>query len=279
MRRLLRGLAGAPALSPLRNLRAAFYFAATRREAFDPTHLGSVDDAALASFFQDAAVSGEWDAEQRGIVEWLPAREILGGLNPGERRALYYFVRALRPQAVLEIGTHIGASTIHIARALAANGGGACLTTVDVADVNDGHDAPWREAGMVKSPRDVMGELGCASNVRFVVGSALAFMRHAADRYDLVFLDGDHRPHAVYQEIAAALRVLAPDGLVLLHDYYPGRAALYPDGRVIDGPVRAVERIMREEHRIEGRPLRSLPWPTKQGVNATSLALLMRSPA
>jgi predicted O-methyltransferase YrrM len=178
---------------------------------------------------------------------------------------------------VLEIGTHIGASTIHIARALAANGGNARLTTVDVADVNDGHDAPWRAAGMVTSPRDLVKELGCASNVEFVVGSALDYMQHAADRYDLVSLDGDHRPHAVYQEVAAALRVLAPGGLVLLHDYYPGRKALFPDGRVIDGPVRAVERVMREERRIEGRPLRALPWPTKQGVSATSLALLTRA--
>src|SRR2546430_6217516 len=34
------------------------------------------------------------------------------------RRAIYYLVRHLRPRSVLEIGTHLGASTVHIAAAL-----------------------------------------------------------------------------------------------------------------------------------------------------------------
>ena len=41
-----------------------------------------------------------------------------GGVNPGDRQAVYYLIMALKPQNVLEVGTHIGASMPHIARAL-----------------------------------------------------------------------------------------------------------------------------------------------------------------
>jgi hypothetical protein len=63
----------------------------------------------------------------------------------------------------------------------------------------------------------------------------------------------------------------------VLHDYYPGRRPLFPDGHVIPGPAQALERIRRENVRIAARPLGVLPWPTKQGVNVTSLALLTRT--
>jgi predicted O-methyltransferase YrrM len=179
---------------------------------------------------------------------------------------------------VLEIGTHIGASTLHIAKALSAVGGGARLTTVDLVDVNDALDGPWKRAGLAMPPRALAEQLGCADVINFVAMRSLDFLRQATDRYDLVFLDGDHRPHALYLEIAAALQVLAPSGLVLLHDYYPRREPLFPDGHVIPGPARAVERIERENPGIAAQPLGVLPWPTKQGVNGTSLALLTRKP-
>src|SRR6266511_3475177 len=38
-----------------------------------------------------------------------------GGVNPGDRRAVWYLIRGLNARSVLEIGTHVGASTVHIA--------------------------------------------------------------------------------------------------------------------------------------------------------------------
>jgi hypothetical protein len=46
---------------------------------------------------------------------------VSGGLNSGDRRAVHSMIRALKPASVLEVGTHIGSSTIHIAAALRAN--------------------------------------------------------------------------------------------------------------------------------------------------------------
>lgn len=39
-----------------------------------------------------------------------------GGVNPGDRRALYYLVSHFQPGRMLEVGTHIGASTMHAPR-------------------------------------------------------------------------------------------------------------------------------------------------------------------
>jgi hypothetical protein len=63
---------------------------------------------------------------------------------------------------------------------------------------------------------------------------------------------------------------------VLLHDYFPDLRPLWPNGKVIDGPARAVRRLRRAGWPIDARPLGELPWATKQGTSRTSLALLGR---
>jgi hypothetical protein len=77
--------------------------------------------------------------------------------------------------------------------------------------------------------------------------------------------------------VAAALPLLNEGGLILLHDYYPGAEALYPDQATIAGPFHAMERIRRECPAIAVLPLGELPWPTKQGVTATSLAVVAKT--
>jgi hypothetical protein len=74
-----------------------------------------------------------------------------------------------------------------------------------------------------------------------------------------------------------ALRLLNPNGLVLLHDYFPGGRPLWSDGSVIDGPELAVKRFQREGVPFNILPLGALAWPTKLGSTVTSLALLTRA--
>ena len=63
-----------------------------------------------------------------------------GGVNLGDRRTIFYLVNRFKHESVLEIGTHIGASTLHIASALYRNQLDfkvpANLTTLDIRDVN-----------------------------------------------------------------------------------------------------------------------------------------------
>ena len=70
---------------------------------------------------------------------------------------------------------------------------------------------------------------------------------------------------------------VTPGGFILLHDFFPGLQPLWPDGKVIDGPQRAVRGLQRAGWPLEVLPLGDLPWPTKLGTSKTSLALLGRT--
>lgn len=203
-----------------------------------------------------------------------------GGVNPGDRRAIFFLVSALAPSSVLEIGTHIGASTIHIAEALRTPAGTSVkpgrMVTVDVLDVNDEKQRPWMRYGSELSPSRMINRLGLSEVVQFVANDSLAFMDSCEARFDLIFLDGSHEAHVVYQEVPRALALLNPDGVILLHDYFPDLKPLWSNGSVIAGPVRAIDRLQKEGLAVGVLPLGELPWETKLGSNRTSLAILTR---
>jgi predicted O-methyltransferase YrrM len=145
---------------------------------------------------------------------------------------------------------------------------------VDLKDVNHGDNAAWRAFGLPQSPRDAMAKLGYGELVAFRTARSLDVLRESGDAYDLIFLDGDHRFKTVVSEIPAALPRLRPGGFLLLHDFFPGLQPLWPDGKVIEGPQRAVTVLQQAGWPVAVLPLGDLPWPTKQGTSRTSLALL-----
>ena len=279
MKQALKKILPRPALRAVHKLRAAGearLLAALPPAAFDAAPLLPATAADIRAFLETP--SPFWEEDRSDITALLGDDDRAGGVNPGDRRALYALINALQPQAVLEIGTHIGASTHYMARAL-ARGGKGLLTTVDIYDVNDPAHGAWRAAGLPQSPRDCAQRLGTAGRVRFVTAPAQDFMRDARERYDFIFLDGDHRAPAVYAELSAALALLNPGGVILLHDYYPGAAPLFADGTIIAGPFHALRRAQAEQPALGVLPLGALPWPTKQGSHTTSLALVVRATA
>jgi predicted O-methyltransferase YrrM len=225
----------------------------------------------LRGIFSNEDIIDHWSRAHSNISVHLDADKY-GGVNPGDRRAIYYLIQALRPQRVLEIGTHIGASTAYISHALER---GARLTTVDIADVN-ATNGPWRQLGLELSPAAVIDSLALPATVEFMTSSSLDYLRHSDEKFNFIFLDGDHASNTVYKEVSVALENLDEDGVILLHDYYPDRRALFPDGKVLYGPCLAMERISREQPDIRVVPLAQLPWTTRRGSHNTSLALLMR---
>ena len=74
----------------------------------------------LAEIFSGAERKQSWNEALEKITGVYGRTTAMGGVNPGDRRALYYLVHALRPQSLLEVGTHIGASTVFLAEALNA---------------------------------------------------------------------------------------------------------------------------------------------------------------
>lgn len=241
----------------------------------DATPLRNVRDVDLAAAFANAAFAEEWLRVDREMSE-LGITDDAAGVNPGDRRALYYLIRHLSPKTVLEIGTNVGASTAHIVAALRQHPGVGSfrVDTVDIYDVNDPITGPWATTHSKHSPAELMRALGCAAAVTFHAQDSLDYMSACTLKFDLIFLDGDHAAARVYREVPAALKLLNPGGYILLHDYFPNAQPLWQDGSVERGPFEAVHRLRNEGASIEALPLGALPWPTKQRSNVTSLAVL-----
>jgi predicted O-methyltransferase YrrM len=276
MKQLVKAMLPAPVLSKAVDIRDQLRLVSVSKAPFDTSRLRSSKSLPLQHIFADPAIKAAWEHDHARINAAYGNEDSFGGVNPGDRRALYYLIYALKPQTVLEVGTHIGASTLHIIRALKTLGQGGHLTTADIIDVN-AEAGPWKKHGLKKSPLAFAVELDCADALDFHVGPCVDFMKSTNARYDFIFLDGDHSSRAVYKEVSAALPLLNDNGVILLHDYYPNMDAMYPDGNTIAGPYRALERIKAENREISVLPLGELPWPTKQGTNMTTLALVAKS--
>ncbi|MCP5143696.1 MAG: class I SAM-dependent methyltransferase [Gammaproteobacteria bacterium] len=243
----------------------------------DSRHLRAQSSLDINRLMRDSTTDAAWNDVVGTLNELLPD-DVYGGVNIGDRRALYYLVLGLNVRNLLEVGTHIGASAIHLASALRDSGqANVHLTTVDIRDVNASVGSPWREQGLDAPPSVMVERLGCAGLVTFYVATASSFLATTEQHFDFIFLDGSHAAADVYREIPLALQRLAPGGVIVLHDFFPGLAPLWTGGELIAGPWLAVERLRQEGARITALPLGALPWPTKLGSTVTSLAVLLRN--
>jgi len=246
----------------------------------DTKNLRQKSDLPLKPIFESGEIELLWNSSAKDIsIFTIPDGS--GGVNPGDRRALYYLFSSLKPASVLEIGTHIGASTLHIAAALymsmIKNGEDAHLTTVDIKDVNDPQKRPWLEFGINHSPIEMINKLNYGDYVTFITDTSLHFVANCKQTFDFIFLDGSHAANIVYQEVPLVLKLLNQNGVILLHDYFPGVKPLWSGGEVIPGPFLATQRLIKEGVHVTVLPLGKLPWPTKRQSNVTSLALLLAS--
>jgi predicted O-methyltransferase YrrM len=127
-------------------------------------------------------------AEGIPIVEWETAR------------FLATLTRALQPQRVLEVGTAIGYSTLHIAEQLPP--GGKILTLE-------------RDERRIAQARDFLGRGGVLDRVEIVEGDALETLPGLDGPFDMLFLDATKGEYRRYLEIAEAK---ASERAVLLVD-------------------------------------------------------------
>lgn len=273
MKALLKSILPQQAINILRDTQSKQGLARLPKKTFTTQNLVANDRLPLDAILKSGLDLQSWSDDNAAISAIFGNRDEFGGVNPGDRRALYTLIATLKPVNVLEIGTHIGASTLYIARALKTAGAGR-MTTVDILDVNDAN-ASWRDHAVPSCPLENAKTLDCENVITFVTSPSQKFMGSTDQKFDFIFLDGDHSAATVYAELELALRCLAPNGVILLHDYYPEGKALFPNGSIIYGPYRALERIKNETPALKICPLGNLPWPTKQGTHTTSLALIV----
>jgi predicted O-methyltransferase YrrM len=241
---------------------------------YSVNHLRYLSGTELGQIFADPRNHEEWVKVAERIKE-LELPEMMGGVNKGDQQAIFYLINHFKPNNVLEIGTHIGCSTAHIALALKQNPA-AHLTTVDIIDVNDSAKKHWVHYNSKHSPLELMAMIGTESKVSFVADDSIKFLKNCKQKFDFIFLDGSHKAKMVFQEVPLALRLLNENGIILLHDYFPGNKPLWDNVPAIPGPYLAINKITGEEDNIAAIPLGELPWRAKLNSNRTSLAVLTR---
>ncbi len=239
---------------------------------YDSTNLANISETQLREWLNNNEIVTAWKSIKDDIQS-LNLPEMTGGVNPGDQRAIFYLISAFKPKTVLEVGTHIGCSTVHIASALKALPEKSFLT-VDIRDVNDSEKQPWKEFNSPASPAQLIQKIGCQDFTQFKVSTSLDFFQTSDQTFDFIFLDGLHDAYMVYQEIPVALQHLNQGGVILLHDYFPNEQPLWEGYPAITGPYLAVKRLQDEGANLRVIPLGELPWETKLGTNMTSLALL-----
>lgn len=249
------------------------------------TNLATFNDLEFRAFLNEKRSADSWkEAENRASSFHLP--EMIGGVNKGDQRLLFHLIEYLKPVTCLEIGTHVGYSTIHILLGLLAEGiKSPTLTTVDIRDVNCEREKPWIKAGTKHSPKELVRSLTDKSIVQFQISSSTDYLKHTSANFDFIFLDGDHSAKTVYQEIPLALSRLSPKGIILLHDYFPDLKPLWANApnassrerrSFLPGVYLAVQRLINEGLELSVFPMGELPWETKFGGRTTSLAVLAR---
>jgi caffeoyl-CoA O-methyltransferase len=186
------------------------------------THAGH--DASLARAF--------------AVPEGIPQIQV----GPSEGRLLYLLVKLARAKKIVEVGTLVGYSTIHLARALPA----------------DGH--AWSiefEPKHAEVARGNLAAAGLADRVTVLVGAGKdvlpTLQPHAP--FDVVFVDADKINYDAYGRWA--VENLRPGGLVI------GDNA-YVFGELLDDTDRG--RAMRAFHEVVAASCESTCVPTPDGL-------------
>jgi predicted O-methyltransferase YrrM len=166
----------------------------------------------------------------------------LGGVEIEVGEFLYGLVRVMKPEHILETGTHFGISAAFMALALRENSRGR-LTTIEI------HAATSAKA---RELFDAIGVMGC---VTWIVGRAEEWT--PSDSLDMILLDTEL--HCRFPDMVRLWPYLRPGGILMIHDLHPhmdqveGVAGSYGPF-----PVEIVELIRSHE-------LQSLHLPTPRG--------------
>jgi predicted O-methyltransferase YrrM len=154
-------------------------------------------------------------------------------IGPAAGQFCYVVARLAGARRVFELGSGFGYSTAWFARAVRENGGGEV------------HHVVWDESRTAEA-REWLGKLGYADTVRYHTGEAVAALRGAEGRFDLIFNDIDKQGYA--EAVGVAAERLRPGGVLIVDN------ALW-HGRIFDGSdrteategVRAMTRLLADE--------------------------------
>jgi predicted O-methyltransferase YrrM len=146
-------------------------------------------------------------------MEELAGRERIPIVEWETGRLLATLVAATRPRLVLEVGTAIGYSTIHMARELAD---GTRIVTLE------------RDARRIAQARAFWDRAGVTDRIELVEGDALESIARLDGPFDLVFLDASKTELDDYLERLDGR--LADDALLVIDNLLMSGDAALPEG-------------------------------------------------
>ena len=108
------------------------------------------------------------------------------------------------PRRMLELGSYEGRSAAWALDNVVAGGELVCVDNWRVGDIEARFD------------ENVGGRV---TKIKGHITSALVRMAHAGERYDLIYIDGDHDGCAVLENAALSWMLLPPGGVLVFDDY------------------------------------------------------------
>jgi predicted O-methyltransferase YrrM len=173
-------------------------------------------------------------------------------------RLLAVLVAALQPQRVLEVGTAIGYSTLHMAQALGESG---TIVTLE------------RDEQRIAQAREFWGRAGVADRIQLVEGDALANLPALEGPFDLAFVDATKQEYGDYLGLIESK--LAPRGLVAIDNVLMlGEVALGED----EDTVWSKENL-RAARELNQTLMRSDTWLTSILPIGDGVTLMTRRPS
>ena len=169
-----------------------------------------------------------------------------GGLSPDDQRLLCNIINVFNPKKVLEIGTHIGSSTVSIALAMHKKNTEYFIKTVDLKDVNDEIKKPWLDFKSNNSPKNNLKFLNVDKFVEFQKSDSLNFLKEETEKYDRKLLlrvgdimhRGDEMPSVMAdQPLQAALLEMTQKGFGMTTVMSPENKLI---GIFTDGDLRRI---------------------------------------
>jgi len=119
---------------------------------------------------------------------------------------LYGLVRMIKPENILETGTHKGISTAYMASALKENGKGS-ITTIEYEEKH------------IFDANELFVKLDL-SNLINIVNQDINTFNPGNNQYDFIFLDTE--PNLRFNEFIRFWNNLKPGGFIAIHDLSPG---------------------------------------------------------
>jgi len=127
-----------------------------------------------------------------------------GGVEIEVGEFLYSLTKMIKPDFILETGTHLGISTAYMAQGLEENNKGLVSTCEVIPSLRQQAMQLW-------------SELGLSHRVQSLLKPSLEVQ--AGVQFDMLFLDSE--PQFRFDELLRFLPYLKPAGFILIHDLHP----------------------------------------------------------